>query len=103
VSEYNALRKHQKLNNPESVRAYWLKSRYGIGLDEYNHMLALQGGKCAICERVMDSPKLDHNHETGEPRQLLCNNCNCGIGFLQDDRVVVAKALAYLERWKANR
>jgi Recombination endonuclease VII len=77
--------------------------RYGITEDEYYKLLSLQGNKCAICGG--DSPRMgerikyfsvDHDHNTGEIRGLLCGPCNRGIGLLKDCPVVVGKALDYL-------
>lgn len=75
--------------------------RMGISEEEYMKMFLLQNGKCAICEiHQKDIPKnfsIDHCHETGEVRGLLCNNCNAGIGFLKDDVELVKSAVKYLE------
>lgn len=67
-----------------------LKYRYGITIDDYERMLAEQGGGCAICERhpaEAGNPEhwtdvlcVDHCHDTGKVRGLLCNDCNLAIG-----------------------
>ncbi len=66
-------------------------------------MLATQGGRCAICET--DEPRgrhstfnVDHNHETGVVRGLLCCDCNLSIGKLGDDPARLRAAADYLER-----
>lgn len=71
-------------------------------------MLGAQDHKCAICHiPAADAPKVgayrswiglvvDHNHKTGEVRGLLCQHCNLGIGKLQDDPMIVGRALKYL-------
>lgn len=65
-------------------------------------MLASQGGGCAICQKPdgegKDRLHLDHDHETGKARGLLCGPCNRGIGMLRDDPALVRKALDYLEK-----
>lgn len=65
-------------------------------------MLARQRKRCAICRRHRDVLKedlhVDHNHATKAVRGLLCNTCNRGIGFLQDDPKVIKRALNYLMR-----
>ena len=55
-----------------------LKKTYGITIQEYDQMLENQGGKCAICGGGTSKRhlQLDHDHKTGEPRGLLCGNCN---------------------------
>jgi hypothetical protein len=59
-----------------------------------------QGGKCAICQSDITIPKtrVDHCHATGIVRDLLCNNCNCGLGFFADDPARMRNAAAYIER-----
>jgi hypothetical protein len=53
--------------------------RYGIGAAEFDELDAQQGGVCAICGR--ESPEhVDHDHETGKVRGILCFNCNGGLG-----------------------
>lgn len=81
-----------------------LKKKYGITLETYEKMLGVQGGVCKICskyENVDGSGTLavDHNHDTGEVRDLLCGSCNRAIGLLQDSSKVVITAAAYLIRW----
>ena len=79
-------------------------ARYGITPDDYDKMLAKQKGKCAACGS--EDPKsrwgvfhVDHDHETGDVRGLLCSPCNCALGFLQDDPVKVKKLLAYIRKF----
>lgn len=68
---------------------------------DYDSLLALQGGACAIC-RTTNSGKrmfhIDHCHTTGKVRGLLCSNCNVGIGNLRDNIDILKSAVAYLER-----
>lgn len=58
--------------------------------------LELQDGKCAICKEPMDQSYIDHDHETGEVRGLLCHRCNSGLGFFNDDPQRLLAALEYL-------
>lgn len=76
--------------NPEKARLigwrYELKKLYGITVEQYNEMLESQGGVCAIChDNNIRELKLavDHDHETGKVRGLLCDRCNRGIGLLR--------------------
>lgn len=78
------------------------KKSYGMSLDEYNDRLKLQGNKCEICESEMNRPNLDHDHETGQPRDFLCNRCNSQLHGIEDEAFRV-KALRYLDGWKAIR
>lgn len=75
-----------------------LRYVYGIDLKTYGQMYDAQGGACAICRAVHPVGKLcvDHNHETGAVRGLLCRQCNSAIGFMNDDPAVVSAAASYL-------
>lgn len=75
--------------------------RYGITEEQYQQLLAKQDGVCAICERpdrTYDHLSVDHDHETGAVRGLLCGHCNHAIGKMGDDPELLRKAALYLER-----
>ena len=65
---------------PERARSVGLKARYGITLEDYEAMFARQGGCCVICGESGHKLVVDHNHETGKVRALLCHHCNTMIG-----------------------
>ena len=77
---------------------------YGISLREFQDLFARQGGVCAICGQPETASKggrkprlsIDHDHETGEIRGLLCNRCNTGLGLFLDDPDYLLTAIAYL-------
>lgn len=106
---------HWRKANPEAsyqqTRASKLRGLYGITVAEYDHLLAKQGGKCAICgsadPRGRKGAKryfgVDHCHITGVVRGLLCMPCNTGIGNLGDSPAVVSAALAYLLAHSSDR
>lgn len=83
-------------------RAWFIKSRYGISLEEYATMLEQQGGVCAICgtDETFDGKSfpVDHDHTTGKVRGILCGSCNLGIGQLGDDPDRLIAAAEYLKR-----
>lgn len=79
----------------KNQKTYQLRVKYGLSFEDYEELLIAQEGRCAICNR-MKKLHVDHCHETGKVRGLLCNNCNCGIGNLQDSVEIVKKALDYL-------
>jgi hypothetical protein len=64
---------------------------------EADEMLKDQGGSCAIC-RAAPAAHVDHDHETGAVRALLCFNCNGGLGQFRDDPAVLRAAADYVER-----
>lgn len=79
-------------------RSRWFKRAYGMTEADVDALFEKQGRKCAICETTESRIwHLDHDHESGAIRAVLCLNCNCGIGHLGDDPVLLRKAAAYLE------
>ena len=92
--------KHPGYNLDDKRRAqrrYWnLMSKYGMSLQEYDDLLKKQGGVCAICRKEQTrghSLCVDHNHETGQNRGLLCHKCNQALGLLQDRATNAAQYL----------
>ena len=91
--------KHKKEYSYGNNKDKHLKRLYGISYKEYQVMLEAQGGRCAIC--ATDKPgkrafAVDHCHDTGNVRGLLCTNCNTGIGNLQDNIGLLERAIEYL-------
>lgn len=81
-----------------------MKIKFGMTWEDWSRMASLQKGACAICKRVpsgdgRDLLHLDHDHQTGRPRALLCRSCNFGIGFLGDRIEDLLSAIEYLRRW----
>lgn len=78
---------------------FWghLKRAYGITKAQYERMVKKQKGRCAVCG---DRPKrrlhVDHDHETGEIRGLLCSGCNGGLGLFKDSIPNLQAAIQYL-------
>lgn len=83
-----------------------LKKMFAITLHDYRAKLAAQGGVCAVCrepERDMRNGELkalavDHDHHTGQIRDLLCGGCNRAIGNARENPETLRRAAAYLER-----
>lgn len=82
-----------------------MRRTYGLASEQHAAMFLLQQGVCAICrdpDRSMPTGKpggglvVDHNHETGEVRGLLCSRCNAAIGMLADDEGSLRRAYYYL-------
>lgn len=91
-----------KAANKEKMRESKLKERYGITIEDYNEILASQNMGCAICNSLTPKRKgseylvVDHCHDSGEVRGLLCYKCNVGLGSFEDDLILLIKAAEYL-------
>lgn len=96
-------------NNPELMkkqsRRLKLKFRYGLTPDEYDQMFKEQNGLCAICGKKetqcnqygIQRLSVDHNHQNGKVRQLLCNRCNLLVGPMENNLELVDVVLDYLK------
>ena len=81
----------------KSNRAQWLKV-YGLTPEAFEAKRNAQLNFCGCCGKEMVKPVIDHDHETKVVRDLLCYNCNVGIGLLGDTIGGLEMALAYLKR-----
>ena len=76
---------------------------YGLTDLQFQTMMLVQCGTCAVCSEIFESetrgkePCVDHDHETGRVRGLLCHSCNKGIGHLKDSSEILMAAMAYLD------
>lgn len=95
------IRHHNWASNPATWpmrKAIWAKSKYGIEPQEYKRMVESQKGACAICsEQMGERPHIDHDHETGFVRELLCSGCNSRLSGLENASFM-ERAIAYLEK-----
>jgi hypothetical protein len=80
-----------------SDRGKHLRRTYGMTVADLDAMLLAQHGVCAICQTA-PAAHVDHDHESGTVRGLLCFRCNAALGQLGDDPRVVRRAARYLER-----
>ena len=90
-----------KKENARLGRRKALCSKYGISLDIYEKILEEQGFACAICGSPASTKCLaiDHCHETGGVRGLLCTKCNGGLGQFNDNVTTLEAAIKYLESY----
>lgn len=88
---------------------YKIKKYFNLTLDEYNQMFIERDNKCDICNNPESAKHqngktralaLDHCHETGKIRGLLCTSCNRGIGLLKDNITLLENAVEYLRKFK---
>ncbi len=78
------------------------KHNYNMTINDYDNMFNKQDGRCAICGSGNSNRKssekfyVDHNHETGKIRGLLCHNCNSALGHIKDDTRILQNMLHYI-------
>lgn len=95
-----------RATNGHAHRESDLLSKYGLTLPQLTQMAEGQNHKCAICGRpetelrdgLVRHLAVDHDHATGEVRQLLCQSCNKMLGYAKDDPTLLMKAIAYLAK-----
>lgn len=97
---YLAKQREANLLNPDRARSWVYKTRYGITLEIFRLMMQRQEGKCLICREEMKTPCVDHCHETGKARGLLCRFCNMGIAALKENPTIMQRAIQYVQAWK---
>ena len=101
--------KQWRENNPEAYRQHQkdkydrfavIEKKYGLTEQAYNEMWSAQSGRCKICNKhEQELGKVlyvDHCHNTGKVRGLLCQKCNTAIGLFNDDVDIVLKAAKYI-------
>ena len=86
-----------------ATRIYLLKKNYGITLEQHDAMLAEQNNGCAICGNGPSGKSsrwfhVDHDHDSGKVRALLCAECNTALGKFRDSPELLDKAAAYLRK-----
>ena len=86
----------------ECARDRLYQRNFGISLSEYSTLLESQMCVCAMCgkDETENNQRLcvDHCHETGKVRGLLCNTCNTGLGLLQDNTQILENGISYLRK-----
>ena len=93
----------------EMQRNHTLNKKYGISLSEFWDYWIVFKGKCSICENDLKLPEkrkgqslevvaVDHDHNTGQIRGLLCNGCNKGLGLFKDSPQLLESAINYLKK-----
>lgn len=99
---YDESRDPEERRGPlERRRARNLRFYYGLNTEQYDAMVAAQGGVCLICKRKCRTRaflSVDHDHETGDIRGLLCKDCNTAIGIMGDNPELLEAAADYLRR-----
>lgn len=81
------------------------KKRYGLTVDQKQQLVDSQAQKCAICKNDLKNAHdvcVDHNHETGAVRGILCRKCNLGLGHFKDNALFLKSAVKYLKKYNAK-
>ena len=96
-----------RIKNPSAhkkiVRRYLIKKKYGLSQGDFSALLKAQGGGCAICGNTKPGGRwgefaVDHCHETGVIRGILCHKCNFALGCFKDSKEMISTVLEYLDR-----
>jgi hypothetical protein len=110
LAENREYQRKRRISQPDWEYTRSLKKNYGLTLDEFKAMLHSQGNACAICKEAFEhefwrKPNrmrrrgvVDHCHETGVVRGVLCNLCNVTLGSSRDDSQILRLAALYLEQ-----
>lgn len=97
--------------NPGAHRLAYVKGhvrrKYGLSWEDYTRLFDRQKGECALCQSGHDLLEVgglcvDHDHDTGKVRGLLCKGCNSALGALGDSVRAIRHVLAYLEGSSAS-
>jgi hypothetical protein len=95
-------------SNSERVREYRAKDpwtlakrckRHNLSVTEFWTIYEEQDGTCPICDEALkpEESAIDHNHQTGKVRGILCKTCNRGLGLLRDNPETLQRAVFYLK------
>lgn len=84
-----------------SIRAYLLKKKYGLSMEQWDSLFTKQGKACAICRSPNPTGSkgwhTDHCHSTGKVRGILCSICNTTLGQLKEDVDTMQRMIEYVE------
>lgn len=98
AEKLNENKKQYRAENPEKIKDGKLRYKYGITLEKYNVMSQEQGNACLICKQEKKLV-VDHCHDTGIVRGLLCSECNTAIGLLKETTEYFVNAIEYLQKF----
>lgn len=97
-SKQHRLRLRESGEDKRNRRGYDLKSKFGLSVADYNRMVKEQDGLCKICRQPSSRLVVDHCHETGRVRGLLCAPCNSFLGRINDSPEALLKVIEYLRQ-----
>ncbi len=104
-AEYYELHREERR---EYAKLSYRRRAYGLSFADFLEMVAAQDNKCGICgssawggtseAEANDGPHIDHDHDTGAVRGLLCRSCNIGLGNFRDNSGLLRSAADYLDK-----
>jgi hypothetical protein len=92
--------------NPLKWKRSHLMREYGITVEQFNEMVSIQRGRCPLCTNKFDSSKktttahVDHDHATGDVREVLCQKCNMVLGLVKENEDTLRRMITYLQKHK---
>tara|TARA_R100000365_G_C2732526_1_gene62509 strand:- start:268 stop:669 length:402 start_codon:yes stop_codon:yes gene_type:complete len=97
---YTEYRKNNAGDAKELNKKHQRKFRYNLTEEQFKNMIIDCNNKCTICEQSFNDIKMciDHSHDTGKVRGLLCDDCNKALGLFKDSTVNLKNAIDYLKR-----
>jgi len=103
--EHDAKRtKAYRKASPDKLRAWHVRTKYGLTPEQYNAMLIAQNDSCAACNTPRSEMEreicVDHNKKTNVVRGLLCHGCNTAFGLLKEDERTIMRLLEYARKHK---
>lgn len=102
IAQLNRSKSYRENGTYRSRHFKWaLKKRYGITTDKFMCLLSAQDYKCKICQKEETIDRhlcVDHDHNTGQIRGILCTSCNAMLGFAKDRIDILENGIKYLQK-----
>lgn len=81
----------------DCYRTKFIARKYSLTKEQYDQMLTDQGNKCATCNKESKTKlHIDHSHETGQTRKLLCSQCNTALGLVKENIETLSTMIMYV-------
>lgn len=103
AARYRSVMTKDPTEIPRRSRDAYLKHKYGITQANYETMRDAQNNQCAVCQAAGIVLFVDHDHETGRIRSLLCNDCNLALGHVNDSIEVLRRLISYVEMHRTRK